>query len=52
MVLFLASGELSYPSLPTVQAQIHEPKTISEYNKDVDVNDVNLLTHDDFGKPF
>ncbi|GBN85471.1 Patj, partial [Araneus ventricosus] len=48
--LAIASGELSYPSLPSsVQAQIHEPKIAPELStKDLDVNDVSLLIDDDY----
>ncbi|KAG8185100.1 hypothetical protein JTE90_029710 [Oedothorax gibbosus] len=49
--LAIASGELSYPSLPTVQAQVHEPKIISDFNKDADVNNVNPFDDDDFASP-
>lgn len=47
--LAIASGELSYPTLPTVQAQVHEPKMVAEAaNKEVDVNDINLLIDNDY----
>ncbi|XP_055924762.1 inaD-like protein isoform X2 [Argiope bruennichi] len=51
--LAIASGELSYPSLPSsVQAQIHEPKIAPELcTKDLDVNDVSLLVDNDFEGP-
>ncbi|GFY15321.1 patj homolog [Trichonephila clavipes] len=47
--LAIASGELSYSSVPTVQAQIHEPKIAADSStKDLEVNDVNLLIDDDY----